>query len=711
MGYYTGGESSVTVNNRADYAMALRVTPGFLPALRAKAAFGRLLTAEEQRPGGPLAVVLTHAYWLRQFDGQESVLGSTIKLDDQVFTVVGVLEPGTRYPPRADFYYPAWVSPESGRSAHNHRVIGRLREGVSLEQAQSEMVAIAARLSEAYPTSNQGKSVTLIRLQDLLVRDVRQTVYVLFGAVVVVLLIACANVANLLLARASVRSREMVVRSAVGASRGRLIRQLLTESALLGLAAGLLGVWLARFGVLALVALAPATFPRVGDVRVDSVVLVFALSVALLASFLFGLAPALHVSKVRLSEGLRQGGKGSSTGARTGIARSVLVVTEIALAVVLVVGAGILIRSLVALTSVDMGFDSRRLLVLTTSVPVSDFKEASRATDLYRELLADLRQTPGIESVAGVRSIPSRIRSTGIYAIEGSGRLEDALPSAPQAVLNVVTPTYFDTLRVKLRSGRDFTDQDRRGAPMVAIINEALARESFPGQDPIGRRIQCGLDSPDYMTIVGIAADVRTGGPASPLQPEIFMPYEQHPGPSTNLNLVVRSAVEDPMSLVETIRRKVTALNPDVPIKASTMEATLGETADTPRFQTFLLGAFAAVALFLALAGIYGVMTYTVNQRVPELGVRIALGATPRNILGLIVGHGARLALIGLALGIVLALLSGRLLEGLVFGVTARDPWSLVGVSILVAVATLAACYIPGSRAVRVDPMTALRAE
>jgi predicted permease len=285
------------------------------------------------------------------------------------------------------------------------------------------------------------------------------------------------------------------------------------------------------------------------------------------------------------------------------------------------------------------------------------------------------------------------------------------LPSAPQAVLNVVTPTYFDTLRVKLRSGRDFTDQDRRGAPMVAIINEALARESFSGQDPIGRRIQCGLDSADYMTIVGIAADVRTGGPASPLQPEIFMPYEQHPGPSTNLNLVVRAAVEDPMSLVETIRRKVTALNPDVPVKASTMEATLGETADTPRFQTFLLVAFAAVALLLALAGIYSVMTYTVNQRVPELGVRIALGATPRNILGLILGHGARLALIGLALGIVLALLSGRLLEGLMFGVTARDPWSLVSVSILVAVATLAACYIPGRRAVRVDPMTALRAD
>ena len=711
MGYFTGGEWSVTVNNRADYATAFRVTPGFLPVLRAKPVLGRLLTAEEQRPGGPLAAVITHEYWLRQFAGAESALGATIKLDDQLFTVVGVLQPGTRYPLRADIYYPAWLGVENGRSAHNHRVIARLRDGVTIDQARREMTAIAARLADAYPSSNRNKSTMIVPLQDLLVSGVRQTVFILFGAVVVVLLIACANVANLLLARASVRSREMVVRSAVGASRGRLIRQLLTESALLGLAAGLLGVWLARFGVLALVALAPATFPRVADVRVDSMVLVFALSVALVASFLFGLAPALHVSKVRLTEGLRQGGKGSSTGARTGIARSVLVVAEIALAVVLVVGAGILIRSLVALTTVDMGFDSKRLMVLTTAVPVSDFKEASKATDLYRELLADVRQIPGVESAAGVRSIPSRIRSAGAYSVEGRVAFTESPSSAPQAVLNVVTPTFFETLRVPMRKGRDFNDSDRRGAPMVAIINEALAREAFPGEDPLGRRLQCGLDSPEFMTIVGVVSDIRTGGPASPLQSEIFMPYEQHPGPSTSLNIMVRSSMDNPMSLVETIRRKVTALNPDVPVKAATMEGTLGEATGRERFQTFLLGAFAAIALFLALAGIYGVMTYTVNQRVPELGVRIALGATPRNILGLIVGHGARLALIGLVLGIVLALLSGRLLEGLLFGVTARDPLSLVGVSVLVAVATLAACYIPGRRAVRVDPMTALRAE
>jgi predicted permease len=349
--------------------------------------------------------------------------------------------------------------------------------------------------------------------------------------------------------------------------------------------------------------------------------------------------------------------------------------------------------------------------VLTTAVPVNTMAEAPRATAFYRELLADLRETPGIDAVAGVTSLPTRVRSTGSYAVDGGPDLIQQGVSSPQAVLNVVTPGYFRTLRVPVRSGREFGDDDRRGAQMVAIVNESLARVSFPGQDPLGRRIQCGLDTLDYMTIVGVVADVRTAGPAAPAQPEIYMPYEQHPGPATSLELVVRTQADDPMTLVETIRRKVAVLNPDVPVRGATMEGTLEAASATPRFRTFLLVVFAAVALLLAAAGIYGVMTYTVSQRVPELGVRIALGATPGSILKLTVGHGATLAAIGLLLGLGLALLSGRMLEGMLFGVTARDPWSLAGVIAVVAIATLAACYIPGRRAVRVDPMVALRAE
>ena len=711
MGYYTGGQFSATVNGVADYAMAFRVTPGFLETLRARATLGRVLNEEDHRPGAPLAIAITDAYWKRQFNGSNNVIGGTVKFSDQIFTIVGVLAPEIRFPARADFYYPAWVQEETVRSAHNYRAIGRLRDGVTLEQAQSEISAVATRLEQMYPDSNKGKQVWLVALQDVLVGPVQQTLIVLFGAVSLVLLIACANVANLLLARSASRGREMVVRAAVGASRGRLVRQLLTESALLGITAGLLGAWLARLGTRALVSLAPATLPRISEVQVDVAALAFAMVVALAASVLFGLAPALQVSRVHLVEGLRQGGKGASAGGRTGLARSAFVVAEVALAVILVVGAGLLARSLAALTSVDMGFDASRLLVLNTSVPVTSFTEAGKATAFYRDLLAQLEGMPGINSVSAVRSLPTQVGSTGGYAIEGGPAAGQPGARAPQAVFNVVAPAYFETLRVPIQKGRDFTTRDVRGAEMVAIINEALARAAFPNQDPLGRRIQCGLDTLDFMTIVGVVGDVRTEGPTTPAQPEIYMPYEQHPGPSTALSIVARTQGENPMAVVEPIRRKISALNQDVPVRATTMDSTLGSASETPRFRTVLLVVFAGVALLLALAGIYGVMTYTVTQRVPELGVRIALGATPGNILRLVMGQGAALALGGLVLGVSLALLSGQLLEGMLFGVTAQDPWIYLAVTLVVAVASLAACYIPGRRAVAVDPMVALRAE
>ena len=503
----------------------------------------------------------------------------------------------------------------------------------------------------------------------------------------------------------------MVVRAAVGAGRARLVRQLLTESAVLGVASAFAGAWLARLGMLGLVALAPANLPRLDEIRVDLAALAFAVGIALVASIVFGLAPALQASRVQLVDGLRQGGKGSSIGARGGWARNAFVVAEIALAVVLVVGAGLLARSLAALTAVDMGFSPDRLLLLRTAVPVRSIEDAQRATAFYRDLLPELRALPGVTSIAGVTSPPTAVGSNGGYWLQGGPRPEQTGVRAPQAIFNVITPDYFKTIDVPLKSGRDFTDRDRRGAPFVAIINEALARESFAGRDPIGQQIQCGLDTLDFMTIVGVVGDVRTKGPGSPAQPEIYMPYEQHPGPATTMTLVARTSAPDPSALPDTIRRRISARNPDVPIKASTMEATLDAATATPRFQTFLLVAFAAVALVLALAGIYGVMAYSVSQRVPELGVRIALGATPENIRSLVFGEGAKLAGAGLVVGIVLALLGGRLLEGLLFGVTATDPRILLAVIVVVAAATLAACYIPVRRAVRVDPMVALRAD
>ena len=709
MGYYTGGEWSVTVNGSADYAMAFGVTPGFLEALHARAAVGRLFSEEEMRVGA-LSVVITDAYWKRQFEGRPDAVGKTIKFNDRVFTVIGVLQPGVRFPARAEFYVAAALRAETGRSAHNYRALGRLRDGVTLEQAQSEMTAIAKRLEAQYPDSNKGKLVAVVPLQEVVVGNIRQTLYVLFAAVGVVLLIACANVANLLLARASIRAREMVVRAAVGAGRGRLVRQLLTESAVLGITSALLGAWLARLGTRALIAFAPSTLPQINSVQVDLTALGFALVIAMAASLLFGLAPALQVSRVELAQGMRHAGKGAAAGGRTGLARSVFVVVEVALAVVLVVGAGLLGRSLAALVSVDMGFDSERLLVLRTVVPIQSFKEASRATDFYRDLLTQVRTIPGVEAATAVRNLPTQVISSGAYQVVGSA-VDTFNVRGPQAVLNVVTPDYFRTLRVPVQKGRDFNDGDRRGAPMVAIINEALARLSFGNEDPIGRQIQCGLDTQDPMTIVAVVADVRTWGPATPAAPEIYMPYEQHPGPSTALNVIARSSSDDPLTLVETIRRQIAARNTDVPVKAFTMEGTLETASETPRFRTILLVVFAAVALALAVAGIYGVMSYVVSQRIPELGVRIALGAAPASILALVLRQGAMLAAAGVAVGIALALAAGRFLDGLLFGVTARDPWIFAAVAVSVVIVTLAACLIPGRRAVRVDPMVALRAE
>jgi putative ABC transport system permease protein len=709
---WSGTETSVTVNGTADYAFAYRVTPEFFDVLGARPALGRLLSDDEQQPGGPTAVVLTHAFWKKQFGGDPRAIGSTIKFDNRVFTIAGVLEPGIRHPARADVYYPSWLDPDTtSRSGHNYRVIARLKPGVLVGQAQAEMTAIARRLEAQYPNTNAGKSAVVVPLLDLIVGNTRQMLYILFAAVGVVLLIACANVANLLLARSTSREREMVVRTAVGAARARLVRQLLTESAVLGIAASLCGMWLARLGVIALASIAPVDLPRLDEIHIDAAALGFALSIALVASVVFGLAPALHVSRVQLADGLRQGGKGSAIGARGGRARQAFVIAEVALAVLLVFGAGLLGRSLLALAAVDMGFSPERLIVLRTAVPAATAEDAQRATSFYKDLLTELRALPGITAIGGVTSLPTAVRSDGSYWIEGGPRLEDTGVRAPQALFTVATPDYFRALRVPVTRGRDFSDRDRLGAPFVAIVNESLARASLQGKDPVGQRIQCGLDNLAFMTIVGVVADVRTAGPGVPAQPEIYMPYEQHPGPAASLNLVARTDTADPRALVETISRKIRERNPDVPVRASTMQGTLETASATPRFRTFLLLLFAGVALLLAIAGVYGVMSYTVNQRVPELGVRIALGASPESVMRLILWSGAKMALAGLALGLVLVLFAGRVLQGLLFGVTPGDPAILALVTVGVAMATLLACYLPGRRAVRIDPVVALRAE
>jgi putative ABC transport system permease protein len=711
LSYFTGsGEASVTVNNVSDYTTITRVAPGYFKVFGATALVGRLFTEEEERPVGSQVAVISEAYWRSQFDSDPRIIGSPITFNQRPYTIIGVTP--VRYPARTDIYYPDFIAPEAqSRSAHNYRGVARLAPGVSVAQAQAEMTSIAAGLSQQYPLSNGEKGIAVVPLQEVVVGDTRQTLLVLLAAVAFVLLIACANVANLLLARAAARGRELVVRAAVGAGRLRLIRQMLTESAVLALVAGIGGVIVARWGVQALLAFAPPDLPRLDEVTVDLTALGFALLISLAASFIFGLAPAWHVSRVDLADGLRQTGKGSALGVRGGWARKAFVVAEIALAVALVMGAGLLGRSLIALAAVDMGFQGDRLVVLRTTVPVAGRPQFARAIEVYRNTLTELRNIPGVIAAGGVTSLPTLVRSNGGYWIQGGPGPEVLGMKSPQALFTVVTPEYFRTLNVPIVRGRDFNDGDRIDAPFVAIINEQLAKDAFTGVDPIGRTIRAGLDSPEPMTIVGIVKDVRTRGPNRPVQAELFFPYEQHQGPATSLNLVMRTEAVDPLAIGATAARQMRSRNPDVPVRVETMEMTMAGATATPRFRTVLLVVFAVVALLLAIAGVYGVMAYTVNQRVPEIGLRVALGASPSDVFGLVLREGAVLVVIGLAVGAALSYAGAQFISGLLFGVSARDPLVFAAVSALVAVAALAACLVPGRRALKVDPLLALRAE
>jgi putative ABC transport system permease protein len=714
LAYFFGGETSIAAAGAADYATVTFATASFFEALGFETQLGRLLTDQEQTRGDAPAAVITDAFWRRQFRADPRAVGATLKVGQRIHTIVGVLRPDYRYPARADVYSPAGLLPENpNRGGHNYRVVGRLKAGVTVDQAQAEMAGIATRLAREYPSSNADKGVAVVPLQDLIVGETRLTLYVLMAAVSFVLLIACANVANLLLARATARAREMVVRAAVGASRFRLARQLLTESAVLGLFAGTAGVLLARYGVTALIGIAPANLPRLDEVQVNMTALVFTLAISLIASVIFGLAPAFQLSRVEPAEGLAHGTKGPSIGGRGSGTRSAFVVAEIAFAVVLVTGAVLLGRSLAALTAVDLGYAPERLLLLRTAVPAAFGKldDARRATAFYRDLLPEVRTLPGVTAAGAMRGVPTVVGSNSGYWIEGGPGPRDLGTRAPSAVLSLVTPDYFRTMRIPLLQGRDFTEGDRFDAPFVAVISESIARQAFPGQDPLGRRIGNGFDTDRFMTIVGVVRDVRTGGPEQPPQPEIYMPYEQHPGPATQLTLVVRTDAADPGVLGAAISRRIRARNPEVPVRIDTMEQTLGVATGAPRFRTYLLTTFAVVALLLAAAGVYGIMAFSVSQRVAEIGLRVALGATPRDILRLMVGQAVKLTTIGAAVGVALSLALAQLVSGLLFNVAPRDPRVLAGVVTIVAAASLAACFLPASLALRIRPAAALRSE
>jgi predicted permease len=570
------------------------------------------------------------------------------------------------------------------------------------------MKAIGARIEQKYPDSNSGLSVAVTRLRDQMVGDYRLTLYVMLAAVGVVLLIACANLANMLLAKAVGRAREIAIRAAVGASRVRIVRQLITESAVLALLAGALGVAMAFWGSRALVALAPADVPRLAEASIDGRVLLFALGVSLVASLLFGLAPALQVMRTDLNTALKQSVQRTGGGSLADRMRQALVVAEIALSVILVAGAGLLIKSFVALQNVSLGFQTERVLVAEASVPASDLESARRATRFYSDLLPRVRAIPGVLDAGAIGVPPGDTQSDGGYYI-------DHLPatfnvSAPNAVFSVVAPDTFTTAGIPLRAGRDFNEGDTYDAPFVAVINEALARQGFPNQDPIGHSIFCGLDSMNAMKIVGIVGNTRQYGPAREPSPEIFMPYEQHPQPATDLSILVRTSGQ-PGTISPAVREKIHELSSEVPIKFTTMETLASQNVAAPRFRTLLLGIFAGLAMGLALVGVYGVMSYIVGQRSNEIGLRMALGASQGDVLRLVLRQTLLLAGLGIVIGLAGAAGVTQLLTSMLFGVRATDPMTYAAVVAVLALAALAASYIPARRAMRVDPMVALRYE
>jgi putative ABC transport system permease protein len=721
MSYYDASAlAPVLTGSTAEYAQVAQVAPEFFDVFAVRPLLGREFDANEYKAGSGGVVVISAAYWQSHFDGNPSAIGKTVRLNQYDLTVVGVMPPGFDYPQKTAIWYPAnTIDPETtSRSAHNYRAVGRLKAGVTVEQAQTQMTAIAARLEQLYPPSNTGKGVVIDRMQDAMVHNVRFTLYLLLGAVGVVLLIACANMANLLLAKSTSRTREMAIRAAVGAGRGRIIRQLIVESAVLALGAGTAGLVLAVWGAEAIKKLAPANIPRLAETGLDGSVLGFTLAVSVISSLIFGLAPALAASRIDLNESLKQGAAKSVIGGGARRLRAGLVVAEIALSVVLLTGAGLLMRSFDALSKVDLGFRPEKILVAEASVPGKGGAFAERpetqlrrSIPFGRDMIATLASLPGVSSAAGTWQLPGKPGSDGGYWIDHPPALDPSV-TAPQAVFSVISPGFLETLRIPLKAGRDFNDRDLYDAPFTVIINEALARKSFPGENPLGHVMFCGFDSwpPKGMTIVGIAGEEHQAGPEKPAQPEILMPYTQHPRATNNFNLLARTS-GDPSALMEAVRRKIHERDPEVPVKFTTMEATVAEGVAAPRFRMVLLGLFAGLAVCLAMAGVYGVMSYTVGQRSSEIGLRMALGASTRDVLRLVLGEGLMLAGIGVAIGLAAAVAASRLLASLLFEVKPTDPATYLAVAAVLGVVALAACYVPAWRAARVDPLVALRQE
>ncbi|MHC4696216.1 MAG: ABC transporter permease [Planctomycetota bacterium] len=720
MGICRYASYNLTGGDRPERVIAARASASLLPVLGFDAKIGRAFGPEEDRPGSERVVLLSDGFWQRRFGGDPGIVGQTIMLDGTPFEVLGVLPAElTRAWGRFDWIwgrFDVWTpfafdANDYSRADRSFKAIGRLKPGVSVAGAQAEMEAIAAHLAETYPESNEGYTVNVMPMLDGLIgAEAKQALSTLMAAVGFVLLIACVNVANLLLAKGSTRSKEFAVRAALGASKGRIVRQMITECTVLSLAGAALGALMAIWGVEILVAALPDGIPRKHEIGVDRDVLLFTLGLSLVTAVLFGLAPSLKSSSVNLNEMLKEGTRSGSVGEVRRLKRDFLVVGQVAMALALVISAGLMIKSFLRLRAADPGFDAQQLLTMRTKLSGEQYGSYKRRIAFFEQVVREIRTRPGVTAVAATSTLPCDGLDTWDYAT-----IEDYTERDPgrEIFLGYITatPGFFETMQIPIVGGRDFTELDNMEGRSVVIVNEALAQRFWPEEDSIGKRLKYGArdSGAPWLTVVGVVGDVKQRGLTRETRLETYRPYAQRP--ERRMSFVVRT-VGDPLAATTAGQSAVWDVDPDLAVyRVRSMEDIIFEETGASGVLAGLLAVFAAIALVLASVGLYGVMSYAVSQRTHEIGIRMALGAQSGNVLRLVITRSVLLTLTGIGAGIVLALLLGRALESLMYGVSPTDPSTFVGVAGMLMIVALLASYLPARRAMKVDPMVALRYE
>jgi putative ABC transport system permease protein len=706
---YQTGNFSLTGAGEPEQFRGARISAGLLEILRVPPTLGRTFTAEEDRPEQNTVVILGNGVWQNRFGGDSSIVGQQVVLNNRSHTVIGVMPPGFKFPEIAELWVPLALTPQSWtRNDHGLGGVARLKAGVSFSHAQSEMDAIAQGIEAENPITNDGLGVRVTSMHERLSGDYSEALMVLLGTVGCVLLVACANVANLLLARATARKKEIAVRTALGASRGRMVRQLLTESLLLGAAGGTLGLVLAVWGLELLLAMIPVDLPFWMNFDLDLRVLSFTLGISLLTGVIFGVVPALQASRADVNETLKEGGRSAGT-ATSHRARNLVVVAEVALSLVVLVAAGLMMQSFLRLRQVNSGVNPRNVLTLALSLPTAKYGGDARA-EFVRRLMESIRTLPGVDSAGATSGLPLGGGTWGrSLTVEGYPVL--AVGQAPMIQHNVITPDYFRALGIPILTGRDFNEADSKDATRVTIVDERLAREYWPNESPLGKRVRFGPpeNNEPWHTIVGVAGAVRHERLDTETRQSVYLPHLQNP--VNGIALTVRSQA-NPTSLIGAVRSELRELDPNLPVtRVRTMEEVVSQSIWQPRLYTILLGLFAAVALLLACVGIYGVMSYSVAQRTHEIGIRMALGASSMDVLKLVISQGIKPALVGVAIGMAGAFGLTHLMSSLLFTVNPTDPVTFgLNAILLTSVATVA-CWLPARRATKVDPMIALRGE